>query len=170
MSDSVTNREQQLYENLRPIVEPMEVELIDVEIKTHEEEPLVRLVVDTPEGVELDKCQQISDYISPLLELEAPELPEPYNLEVSSPGLKRKLRREAEYEKFSGREVVVKCYAPFEGQKEWQGTLAGKQEKSILLTDTDSGEIEIPFDKVASVKLYFDAEAALKTGGKNNHG
>ncbi len=161
MDGSVTNKEQKLYDNLKPIVEPLEVELVDVEIKTHEEQPLIRVVIDTGEGVPLDKCEKVSEYISPLLELEVPELKGPYNLEVSSPGLKRRLRREEEYDKFRGRDVVINCYAPCEGRKEWQGTLGGRKNEAVLLADTPAGEILIPINKIASVRLYFDAEAAL---------
>lgn len=163
MDQSVTNREQKLYENLQPVVEPLEVELVDVVVKTHEDRPIIRLVVDTESGVGLDRCEEISDYVGPLIELEIPDFDEPYDLEISSPGLERTLRREDECERFEGREVVVNCYAPYEDRKEWRGKLKGRGEQGVLV-ETEEEELEIPFEVIGSIRLYFDAEEALKSG------
>ncbi len=161
MNENISNREQKLFDNLRPVVEPFAVELIDVEIKPHGERPIIRLVVDTDEGIDLSKCEEISDYVSPLIDLEIPDFGVSYDLEISSPGLERTLRRPEELDRFAGREVFVNCYAPHEGSKEWQGELIGYSADGVLL-EVDDKKLEIPYDIVASVKLYFDADEALK--------
>ncbi len=161
MSENISNREQKLFENLSPVVEPFEVELLDVEIKTHGERPIIRLVVDTKEGIDLGRCEEISDYVAPLIDLEIPDFDESYDLEISSPGLERTLRRSEELDRFAGRQVIINCYAPYEGTKEWRGELVGQGKTGVLL-DVDGEKLEIPHDIVASVKLYFDAEEALK--------
>ncbi|MGM0380933.1 MAG: ribosome maturation factor RimP, partial [bacterium] len=101
----ITNREQELFEALKPIVEPLGVKLIDIEFKTHGEESRIRVVVDDDEGVGLSLCEKISKQVDPVIELEEPELRRDFELEVSSPGLRRRLRRKFEYDYFSGRQA-----------------------------------------------------------------
>ncbi len=165
MDQSITNREEKLYRALKPVVEQLGVRLIDVELKTHEKQPVIRVVVYNEEGVGVEKCKLISDYVSPLIDLEMPDFNQSYNLEVSSPGLKRKLRRSAEYQIFMGHRVDVKCYMPVEGRKEWSGDLAGGDSEAVLL-ELEDQSVELPQEAVASVRLYFNADEALKSGRK----
>ncbi len=165
MEQTITNRERKLYKNLKPLVDPLGVELIDVELKTHEDKPLIRLVVYREQGVALETCQEISDYLGPLIDLELPDLRSSYDLEVSSPGLKRKLRRRKELEIFQGRPVLVNCFMQVEGKKEWKGQLNGQSSEEILL-QVNQQQVALPIASVASLRLYFDAEEALKSGRK----
>ena len=84
------------YEELNKLVEPsiknMGYELSDVEVKQHGRNKLVRLFIDKPEGITLDDCESVSQQISLILDVED-LIPEDYTLEVSSPGLNRKLTK-----------------------------------------------------------------------------
>ena len=167
----ITNREQELFESLKPIVEPLGVKLIDVEIKTHGGESILRVVVDDEEGVGLALCEKISRQVAPVLELEEENLLHKFELEVSSPGLRRRLRRDFEYDYFSSRQVEVKCYGTYRERKQWEGELRGVSEEGIILdVEGDEDEITIPTEQVASVRLKFDAEEALNSGGSSNDG
>lgn len=164
MTAKVTRREERLYEALRPVVEPLGVSLIDVEVRQADGEARLRVVIDDPDGVSTGVCERVSNHVRPVLDVE--ETPGQYDaLEVTSPGVRRRLRRPDEYERFAGRDVVVTCYAPFRDRKQWRGTLRGGTNDGVRIDPEDAGPVDIPEDRVASVRLYFDAEAALQNGG-----
>lgn len=162
---TITSKEEELYEALKPIVAPLGVDLIDVELKTHGDRPAVRVVIDSEEGVDSGVCTRVSRNVSPVLDVEDPGFTGAYDLEVSSPGLERRLRRPSEYEQFQGHELEVTCYAPFKEQKEWVGTLSDYSEEGLTLELENDDLIEIPEEKIASARLHFDAEKALKSEG-----
>ncbi len=167
----ITNREQELFESLKPIVEPLGVRLIDIELKTHGGESRLRVVVDDEEGVGLALCEKISKQVAPVMEIEEPGLLHKFELEVSSPGLRRRLRRDFEYDYFSSRQVVVKCFGSFKDRKQWKGKLEGISAEGLIIETTPSAEpVTIPLEQVASVRLFFDAEEALNSGGSSNDG
>jgi ribosome maturation factor RimP len=76
---------------------------------------------DTGEAVTVDDCEQVTRQLQYALEVEGLDYA---RLEVSSPGLDRPLRREADYQRFAGLAVSVTLKQPFEGRKSWQGLLA----------------------------------------------
>ncbi|MFB6356642.1 MAG: ribosome maturation factor RimP [bacterium] len=160
--DKVTQRESDLYQSLEPVVTPLGVDLVDVAIKTHEDVPVVEVVIDSEEGVGSSTCAKVSQHVSPILDMEDLQFRESYELVVTSPGLERTLRRESELDRFSGRDVEIKCYAPYEERKLWEGTLKGFEGGDVLLEREKKETARIPSDKIASVKLTFDAEEALK--------
>lgn len=163
MTVKVTRREDRLFEALRPVVEPLGVSLIDVEVRQADGASRLRVVIDDEDGVSTGLCQRVSNHVRPVLDVEAPGQYD--ELEVTSPGVRRRLRRAGEYDRFAGRDVVVTCYAPFRDRKQWRGTLMGGANGGVRIDPEDDDPVEIPEDRVASVRLYFDAEAALKNGG-----
>lgn len=165
----ITNKEAQLFETIKPIVEPLGVDLIDVELKTHGERPAVRVVIDSDDGVDSGVCSRVSENISPVLDVEDPGFTGVYDLEVSSPGLDRRLRRSREYERFSGKKIEITCYEPFRDRKEWIGTLRNFENGEVVLEVEDGSTLSIPENNIASARLYFDAEAALKSEGADNN-
>jgi len=164
---TISHKEDQLFQALKPIVEPLGVELVDVQLKTHGDRPAVRVVIAGDGGVDADLCGEVSRNVSPVLDLEDPGFSGAYDLEVSSPGLKRRLRRPQEYERFQGEQLEVTCYAPFKQQKEWRGTIQSFAEEKLHLKTSDGEVISIPDEQIASARLYFDAEQALKSEGAN---
>lgn len=167
MTATVTRREDELYEALLPVVEPLGVSLVDVEVRDAQGASGLRVVIQAPEGVSTGLCERVTRYVRPVLEVEREVLGKFDELEVTSPGVRRRLRRPNEYERFAGREVVVTCYAPFQDRKEWRGTLEGRVDDGVRVVPEGGDPVDIPEDRVASVRLYFDAEAALKNGGRD---
>ena len=139
--------------------------LVDVELKTHGDRPSVRVIIDSDDGVDSGVCSRVSQSISPVLDVEDPGFTGEYDLEVSSPGLDRRLRRPEEYEWFRGQEVEVTCYSPFREKKTWVGVLRDYSGDELSLETDDDESISIPDNNIASVRLHFDAEAALKSEG-----
>ena len=105
--------------------------------------------------------------MSPVLDLEDLGFPGTYDLEVSSPGVKRRLRRPAEYKFFVDRDVEVTCYAPYREHKTWKGVFRGQSEEGIVIDIPNGETVKIPENKVASIRLFFDPEEALKSGGRS---
>lgn len=167
---SITRREQRLFEALVPIVEPVGVTLLDLELITHEDEPVLRLVIaGDGDSVGTKQCQEVTEHVSPVLSLEDLGIEGSYDLEVTTPGVERRLRREHEYERFAGRDVVVKCFGTYQDNKRWIGELEERSEEAVVL-NVDGETVRIPREQVASTRLYFDPEAALRSEGRSPDG
>jgi ribosome maturation factor RimP len=97
--------------------------------------------VETPEqAVGIEECQRVSQDLSALLDVEEDELGEAslhkhYTLEVSSPGLDRALRHEADYRRFAGRLAKVVSSAPIDGQSAFSGRLRGVEAGHVVLEE-----------------------------------
>ena len=125
-------------------------ELIDVEY-VKERDWYLRIFIDKPGGIGLDDCQNFSEEFGKILDKES-IISGSYILEVSSPGLDRLLKKEHDFVRERGKKVDVTFYAPFDGNKQITGVLAGFDGNTLTLEDLDP----IPMDKVASVRLHID--------------
>jgi ribosome maturation factor RimP len=121
---------------------------------------VLRVTVDG-DDLDLDRLAELSRGLSRLLDDE-PALQAQYRLEVSSPGLERKLRRPTHYRKSLGREVVVKISEGAE-RATFRGTLTDADE-SRFTVDADKGPVTVPYDDVVSAKTVFRWEKAPKPG------
>ena len=144
----------QLIRLLEPVVEGMGYELVELELVGVGGSRTLRLFIDSPTGISLDDCEAVSEAIGEVLDEDDP-IPDAYNLEVSSPGVDRPLRKEADYDRFAGERVKVRTFAPIEGQRNFTGTLAGLDQDSVVL-DTPEGRVEIPRSQVAKAHLVAD--------------
>ncbi|MFO7549032.1 MAG: ribosome maturation factor RimP [Acidimicrobiia bacterium] len=147
------------------VVEPYlaleRIELDDVELVGSGGGRLLRLVVDAEGGVDLDRLSQVSNDLSRLLDAET-EIEGPYRLEVSSPGLERRLRRPRHYQKSVGREVVVKI-AGDGAVRTLRGVLAAADDRGFVVR-ADSGDQPCDYDDVESARTVFRWERAPKPG------
>ena len=100
----------------------------------------------TPDG------QEISGQVAAQLEVEDP-VPGSYTLEVSSPGLDRRLTRESHFVQFTGRKARVTTHQPFQGRRKFLGQIEGFAEGKIVLSTEDGGTVEIPLEDVARARL-----------------
>ncbi len=97
-----------------------------------------RLAPGNDEAVGIEDCQQVSQDLSALLDVEEDRLGLPdvkYTLEVSSPGLDRPLRGEADYRRFEGRLAKIVTAEPLAGQSSFAGRLAGLDQGEVLLSE-----------------------------------
>lgn len=143
--------EEQVAEFTQPVVEPLGLELVDVEFVKEGANWYLRVYIDKPGGVEVEDCQEVSGKVSDLLDQRDP-IPQAYFLEVSSPGLDRPLKKDKDFERYSGELVKVNTYAPIDGKKSFTGNLLGLQEDGIHL-EVKGQEMVFPRDKVSSVRL-----------------
>ena len=125
------------------------LELFDVEFRREAVGWLLRVVIDRPgapadgeapvaeEAVGIEDCRRVSQDLGALLDVEGgpAEGDEPYTLEVSSPGLDRPLRGEADYRRFAGRLAKIVTREPIDGQSHFDGRLSGVEDGSVVLTE-----------------------------------
>ena len=142
---------QQLVELLEPAVEAMGFELSDLEINVGRGRGTLRLFIDSESGISLSDCELVSRQVSGLLDVEDP-IPGDYNLEVSSPGLDRKLVRDRDFERFAGHRVKVKLKRLVAGRRRITGELLGLDGNQIRLA-TNGDTISIPLPEIDVARL-----------------
>jgi ribosome maturation factor RimP len=150
--------ERGLKETLRDVAERVTssrgFELVDLEVKRAAGGQFVRLFVDKPGGIRLDDLQSVSEEVSAILDVEDP-IDSPYTLEVSSPGLDRPLKSEADYRRFQGRLARLSSYEPIDGRRHWTGRIASVEGGAVTLAlEKEGGAVaRIPLDKIAHGRL-----------------
>ena len=126
-------------------------ELVAVEYVPQRKNSLLRVYIDSPEGITLDDCEKVSRQISALLDVEDP-IKGHYMLEVSSPGIDRPLVKPEHFEKFCGERVKVTTHGMYLGRKRFTGQLTEVTETGIVV-EVDGEAYDLPFDDINSAKL-----------------
>lgn len=139
-------------QNLQALIEQsvsqIGYELVDLEISNRGK--LLRLFIDKPGGITIDDCALVSEQVSNLL---AVEHDIDYDrLEVSSPGLDRVLKKEADFERFAGSKVQVKLRVPQNGQKRFVGILRGIEQGTVHL-EIETGELGLALSNIEKARL-----------------
>ena len=144
-----------LRELVEEVVEGQGYELVDVELKGAGNQSVVRIFIDKPDGVSLKDCELISHQVGTVLDVED-LIPFSYTLEVSSPGLDRKLVKESDYTRFEGKLAKIQTRIPLQHQRVFRGRLRGFQEGKIILELSKGDMLEIPLDVIKESRLEFD--------------
>ena len=142
---------EELARLLEPTVERLGYELMDLELRLGGRGGFVRLFIDHPDGIGLDDCEQVSHAVSAMLDVEDP-LPGQYNLEVSSPGLDRKLTKPEHFQRFTGETVKVQMRFPIAGRRRFRGTLVSSDDENIVV-DVDGGPHTLPIATIDTARL-----------------
>jgi ribosome maturation factor RimP len=121
-------------------------ELVDLERSGR---GLLRVFIDKPEGISVDDCQVVSNQLTRLFMVENVDYE---RLEVSSPGLDRPLKKEADFSRFAGEKVQLRLRMPMEGRKNFTGVIAGVNE-GILQLDVDGNPIAIELSNLDKAHL-----------------
>jgi ribosome maturation factor RimP len=130
------------------------LQVVDVEWKVGRER-FLRISIDKPEGISHKDCEAVSQQLSVILDVED-LVPGPrYTLEVSSPGLDRKLLKPADYERFVGRLAKVTLNEPVEEKKFFEGRLAGFADGMVKLQLKDR-VIELPYAAIRKANLVVE--------------
>jgi ribosome maturation factor RimP len=145
--------EEIVEELVNPVLVKNNFELIDIEYVKEGPNWYLRIYIDKPNGITIDDCQVVSEYLSDELDRVDP-IEHSYILEVSSPGVDRPLKAERDFKKFVGRDIDVKLYAPIEGNKEFTGKLLGLEDGSVFI-EVNGERMSIPKDRIASARLAF---------------
>ncbi len=148
-----------IEELVTPILDDLNLELVDIEFLKEGRNWFLRVYIDTPEGgIDIDQCALVSERLSLVLDEKDP-IEQNYYLEVSSPGAERPLKKESDFEKAVGKFVYVKTYEPIKDMKEFQGYLKAYTEQGLELEvriKTRKMNIFIEKDKIAKARLAID--------------
>lgn len=136
-----------VVELIEQAVSGLGYELVDVE--TSPRARLLRVFIDKAAGVTVDDCATVSNHLTRLFTVENIDYD---RLEVSSPGLDRPLKKQVDYERFTGQEVQLKLRVPLVNQRNFSGVIVGMREGMVVL-QTEEGEREFAFDNVEKARL-----------------
>jgi ribosome maturation factor RimP len=137
-----------LYGLIEKTVTQLDYELVDLEVSNRGK--LLRLFIDKPEGITIDDCVLVSNQLGNVL---AVENDIDYDrLEVSSPGLDRALKRDADFIKFTDSRANVKVRMPIEGRKNFLGILKGVEEGDLLI-DVEGVIFKIALTNIDKARL-----------------
>ncbi len=141
----------QLWGLFEPVVTGMGYELIEIEHFPNSKHGVLRLYIDKASGINIDDCSAVSRQISALIDVEDPVRGQ-FNLEVSSPGLDRPLKRLQDYQQFIGEVVKIKTSLPQAGQRNFKGRLVSVDEQTVVI-ETDVEEISLPITAIDKARL-----------------
>ncbi|MBR2293122.1 MAG: ribosome maturation factor RimP [Clostridia bacterium] len=148
-----------VVEEVRALAEPIAEELgcwvWDVEYVKEGARRVLRITIDSEEGVGIDDCEKLHRAIDPILD-EADPIEEQYYLEVSSPGIERDLKTEEHIVACEGWDVEVRLYAPLKGSKTYRGVLLPLGEQGEVRIETPTGVMEFQRNAVAKLMTYFE--------------
>ena len=139
-----------LEESIKLAVESLGANLYDIVSTKEHDRNIFRVLVTTANGISLDKCAEISRMISPILDVDEPMNGE-YILEVSSPGIERKLRTKEHFKASVGEKVKVKDFAT----ETYKGELIFADDQKIIVK-TEFADEEITYDSILSAATYFE--------------
>jgi ribosome maturation factor RimP len=139
-----------LEESIKLAVESLGANLYDIVTVKEHDKNIFRVLVTAENGISLDKCAEISRMISPILDVDEPMGGE-YILEVSSPGIERKLRKKEHFIASVGEKVKIKNFAT----ETYKGELISADNEKVVV-ETEFGKEEITYDNILAAATYFE--------------
>lgn len=150
--------EKRTGELLMPILDELSFIFWDVEYVKEAGEYYLRVYIDKEGGIMIDDCVDVSRKLSDALDADD-FIEDAYTLEVSSPGLGRKLVKDREFDLSIGRDVDIKFYKPVDGSKETSGKLVAYDKETVTIEQSGKappGQRSYPRSDIATVKLSID--------------
>jgi ribosome maturation factor RimP len=137
-------------------------ELVDVELKRAGGGAVLRLFVDKPGGIGLFDLQAVSEEVSAILDAEDP-IESGYTLEVSSPGLDRPLKGEADYRRSVGKLAKLSSYEPVDGSRHWTGRIVSCEDGVVTLDlEKEKLTAKVPLGKISHGRLEVEFPGKTK--------
>lgn len=137
------------------IVDSEGLELVEAEWKGGSRRGTLRVFIDKPAGITHADCERVSHQLSAALDVED-LVPGSYRLEVSSPGLDRKLSRRADYDRFAGRKARFRVREPLSGARHVTGRIEASSASSVSLRTANGKMLEIAYDDIELARLVVD--------------
>ncbi len=148
---------QQVEELLQPIAQRMGLETVDVQVHGDGPHTVLRVLLDRPDGgITVGECARASEALNRQLDL-YDLFPHAYTLEVSSPGLDRPVRTDAEFRRFAGRQVEITTDETLGGQRRFRGMILGVVGDVVVL-QVDDRQIQIPKARMQRAHLVVEME------------
>ncbi len=148
---------------IEPIVDGLGYECVGIEYNPHPKNGLLRVYIDSEQGIYLEDCTKVSHQLSGMLDVEDP-IAENYQLEVSSPGAERPFFKLSHFEKYIGSVVTVNVFKPIAKRRRFVGVITAVEGDIVSLQEGEQ-IIEIPFQAMSKARLV--PEYSIKKGGRN---
>ncbi|MEH6549456.1 MAG: ribosome maturation factor RimP [Pseudomonadales bacterium] len=149
----MSGKQAQLTEMLEPAVAALGYELWGLEYISGGNQPMIRIYIESPNGITVDDCAATSRQVSAVLDVEDPIRSE-FRLEVSSPGVDRPLFKEEHYIAHLGHRIKVVLRYPFEGRRNFTGILTGIEDDDVVLV-VDDNEYLLPLSGIDKAQLLW---------------
>jgi len=143
---------QRLHDLLDPVVTDLGYELWHIETTGGAKNRLLRLYIDSPEGIALEDCEAVSREVSATLDVAEAD-GSGYELEVSSPGLDRPLASASHFQRFIGERVRINMFAPVAGQRKFRGVILAVNGQSVDLGCDDDQTYSLAIGDMAKARL-----------------
>lgn len=142
-----------VFSIINPSIEDLGYELLGIEYVPSGKHSILRLYIDSEDGIGVDDCEIVSRQVSAIMDVEDP-ITGQYNLEVSSPGIERPLFVVAHYMRFLGHDVRLRTFRPIEGRRNFTGAIGSVSEKSNSLElVTELGPVALDLDLIEKANL-----------------
>ena len=132
------------------------LEVVEVQLLGGGGARVLRIFIDKPEGVTHGDCEMISQNVGTILDIEDVIPGAHYTLEVSSPGVERKLTKARDFERFVGQKVKVALREPVENQRHYMGTLKSFDAGILTLEPAPGKSVQFPLEQVEKANLKFE--------------
>jgi ribosome maturation factor RimP len=143
-------------ETLNGLIEPVVIglgyQLWGIEKVQQGRRVTLKIYIDAKDGVTIEDCAKVSRQVSGLLDVEDP-ISGDYLLEVSSPGIDRRLFKPEHFDLCKGEKIQVTLRQAFEGQRKWKGVLCGLDEGDAVLRVDDTQEIVLPLASIERARV-----------------
>jgi len=144
----------QVSDLIEPILNEMRFELIDVEYLSDRGRWVLRIYIDKDGGVTLDDCAAVSGELGDLIDIKD-IIEHEYVLEVSSPGLNRPLKKEADFIRVIGKKIKVKTKMPLEGRRNFAGRLKDYREQRVII-ESEGGLVTLAWLDIEKANLVYE--------------
>ncbi len=154
---------------LEPIVEGLGYECVGIEYNPHPRHGMLRIYIDSENGILLDDCTKVSHQVSGVLDVEDP-IAGNYQLEISSPGADRPFFKLSQFERFVGSKVTVNLYSAIDNRKRITGGISAVEGDVVVIYEQPSQEqpgreFRIPFQAISKARLA--PEFDMNNGGRD---
>lgn len=150
------NVEREVEKLIEKVLEREGIEIVDIEYAPGPKGGRLTIFIDREGGVDIDTCVRVSELISPLLDT-TDIFKSRYFLEVSSPGIERRIRKKRDFERFKGSRVRVETKTPIDGRRNFQGIIGDVADDHFMLEE-EKGSYQIKFDEIKRANLIVDIE------------
>ncbi len=147
--------EREIEAAIEPVLARDGFEVVDVEYARRGGAGVITVFIDREGGVDLDQCARVSEIIGPLLDT-YDLVKGRYYLEISSPGIERRLRKPAHFQRHVGDEVRIQTRDPIESRRRFRGTLVVADDNACVVETEDGTQHRIPYDAIAKANLVVD--------------
>lgn len=147
---------EKITELVSPVLEDMGYELVGVEYISSGKHSILRVFIDTDNGIGIEDCERVSHQLSAIFDVEDP-IAGQYNLEVSSPGIERPLFHIGHYQRFLGNDISLRMVRPIDGQRKFKGSIGSVSEiNHTIELITVLGPLTLDIDMIEKANLVAD--------------